>query len=111
MYAKRLTFSTACRNACKRRDAAKAASRVIKDSEQLRGGADRLHRRRVRRRTGHKELVIVHVAIHASRDLRCFGPKGRTPTLQEDHNHNTSYAGIGVRGEPAIARALVRARP
>src|SRR5882762_4886970 len=79
----------------------------------LRGGlsADFVQLRRSRICTGgprHEELVVVKIAVHASRDLSRFGPEGRMSALQEDDRHNASDVGVSVRGKPPVARAGAR---
>jgi len=40
----------------------------------------------------HEEVVVVKIAVHADRDLGCFGPKRRPSALQEDNRHNASIS-------------------
>src|SRR3954466_1549863 len=53
--------------------------------------------------------MVVHVAVDAAGNLGSLGTEGRTTSLEENYQYNASNAGVGVRGEPAVARSLVRA--
>src|SRR5258708_2960373 len=76
----------------------------------LRCGADCLDRRLIGwgSPTGNEEIVIVHIAVHASAHLAGFRAEGRAPALQEDHHDDATHSGVGVRGEPAVASSLMR---
>lgn len=58
--------------------------------------------------TGHKEVVVIHVAVHVSGDLSRFRSERRPASLQEDHDDNASDTRVRVRSEPAITRSFVR---
>src|SRR3954469_11656807 len=58
---------------------------------------------------GDKEIMVVHVAVHASGNLSSFRTKSRTSSLQENHYYNAPHAGIGVGGEPSEAGSGVGA--
>src|SRR5581483_11981737 len=61
--------------------------------------------------SGDEEVVVVHVAVHASCDFGGFGAEGGASALQEDHDDDPAHAGVGVGSEPAEAGAFMRARP
>src|SRR6516164_6476372 len=55
-----------------------------------------------------EEVVVIHLAVHASGDLGSFRAEGRTSALQEDHDYNAADSGVGIRSEPAVASAGMR---
>src|SRR5215467_11626476 len=72
--------------------------------------ADSLHRSGVRWEsvTSNEEVVIVHVAVHATRNLCRFGSECRAAALEEDHHHHSPHTCVGVGSEPTIAGSFVR---
>src|SRR5579862_7607598 len=59
--------------------------------------------------TGEEEVVVIHVAVHASRNLSGFRAEGRASSLQKDHDDDTSDTRVRVGSKPAVAGSLVRA--